>query len=117
MGSLAQFIGLVLGYALATLVRVLLRKRFWRQVAEDAKKDLADPTVPVDDPMSAAERVLAKKQREQVVAVARTITESGPQPAIGRTPSNLIDRPFETKRTRTPDTHPRGYRIGKDDDD
>jgi hypothetical protein len=119
MGSLAQFIGIALGYMLFTLTRELWRRRFWREVAEDAKKDLANPAIPVDDPVTATELALAKKQRKQIAAVARTITDSQ-RVAVTRTPStNLVDRPFDKRtRVRTPDTHPRGHLIvtKKDDD-
>lgn len=115
MGSTEQILGVALGYLLATLFRYLNKKQFWRRVAKEAARTLADPTVPIDDPLAATEKALADAQHDKVAAVARTITDSQ-RIAIARMRSNLVDRPFE-KRNRTPDTDPHDYHIGKGEDE
>lgn len=110
MGSTEQILGVALGTLLMALLRALNKRRFWRRVAQSAANMLADPANPADTPVAAAEKALAEAQQHQVIQIARTITDSQ-RITVGRTPSNLIDRPFE-KRTRTPDTDPRGYQIG-----
>ena len=95
--SAYQILGAALGYLLALLVRRAGRDRFWKRVADSAERMLKDPAIPIDDPHEAAEAALANEQHERVIAVARTISKTIPPPYAGRTPSRLIERPFNGK--------------------
>jgi hypothetical protein len=73
-------VGVAIGYliaeGIARLRRRLARTRFWKGIARTAGDTLKDPTIPVDDPHTAAEQALLSAQREKVDEVARAIAPS-----------------------------------------
>lgn len=71
--DLTTVLGVALGYLLAQGLRWLARRRFWSTVVSRARRYLEDPSVPIDDPKTAAETALLDEQRPRIRRVADSI--------------------------------------------
>ena len=73
MDDLAHFVALVIGYVIGQGLRYISRWQFWRKVAEDAKRQLQDPSSPASTPDEAATSALLSAHAPKVRKVAATI--------------------------------------------